>query len=291
MQIRRAECMLLLVTIVAAWGWIFSKYALIYFSTYQFIALRFSLAAIVLVGFSMRSFALLTREQWWRSVVLGVVLGVAILSWVTGLQRTNFIGEGAFLVSLAVVFVPIIGRLFFAEAIPPVLFIALIPAVSGLALLRWEGGGEVAIYQLLFLITAMGLALHINLASHLPHNTPLCLSSAVQLGVTACMALAINISIEPWYLTTSGIGWLWLLCCVLLATSLRYTLQVRVLRELRPSHVGMIMLAEPIWTTLLGIGLLDESMAALQWLGCLLIFSAVLIYRGSFIVRKKTPTS
>lgn len=289
MNTHRAECLLLLVTIIAALGWIFSKHALEAFSPYQFVAIRFSLAALVLFGFSAQQFKRLTRKQLMQSVILGTILGISMLAWVMGLKQTRFIGEGAFIISLSVILVPIIGRLLFREPVAHVLLIALPPAIIGLSLLKWQAIGQPAVYQLLFFITAICFSFHISLSSHLENNTPLCLAAAIQLSITAFIAyIAIMIDgHEDWPLTTSIRGWTWLLCSALLSTSLRYLLQMRILQSLAPNHASMILLAEPIWTAMLGLWLLDEHMSSMQWLGCMLIFSAVLVYRGHAMVHRQ----
>lgn len=282
---RRAELLLLLVTLLAAMGWVFSKNALQEFAPYQFIALRFLLAALVLALFCGQQFKGLSREQLLRSGITGTVFGLTLLLWILGLQKTPYIGEGAFISSLTVVIVPIIGRLFFGSKLSLKLLLALIPAVAGLACLSIDGGFRFSPYHFLFLAAAVGFSLHLNLSSYFVKNIPPLALASIQLGVAGFIALLAALVTGFWELQLSSVAWGWLLASALLATSLRFALQTRALQTLQPSHASMIFLAEPVGTAILGAMLLGERMSANQWLGCLLIFTALLIYRGGDFIR------
>ena len=117
MTIRQAELLLLLATVAAATGWLLTSFGLQILPPYQFLALRFLIAGAILGFFVHPSLKKLTGQQCWRSFVVGVALGVALLFWIMGLAYTEYVGAGAFIASLSVIFVPIIGRLFFAEKI------------------------------------------------------------------------------------------------------------------------------------------------------------------------------
>jgi drug/metabolite transporter (DMT)-like permease len=273
------------VTLLAAMGWVFSKNALAGFAPYQFIALRFLLAALVLALFCSQQLLGLSRDQLLRSATTGLVFGCTLLLWVLALDRTPYIGEGAFIASLTVVIVPIMGRLFFGTRVTVKLMLSLIPAVAGLACLSIEGGIHFGSYQSLFFAAAVGFSLHLNLSNHFVKNIPPLALASIQLGVAGVIALLAALLKGPWVSAVTFDIVAWLLCSALLATSLRFALQTRALQTLVPSHASMIFLAEPVWTAMLGAMWLGERMSAQQWLGCALIFTALLIFRGGEFVR------
>ena len=277
---RRAELALVAVTLVAAAGWVFTKFALAEFSPYTFLAIRFLIASLTLGLFCWPALQRLERRQWLRSFTTGVVMGLALLVWVQAIDRTPYIGEGAFIISLSVVAVPILGRILFGDKISVGLVIALVPALAGLAMLSLNQGFRLAQYQWYFLIAMAAFALHLNLSSHYVRGIPSLPLATLQLLAVAAISAVAALASESWPQTISSGAWFWLLCSALIATSLRFALQTSALQRLKPSHASMIFLAEPVWTALLGALLLGEIMSLSQIAGCVLIFTSLLIFRG-----------
>jgi drug/metabolite transporter (DMT)-like permease len=285
MSNRRAEILLLIVTFLAAIGWVFSKNALNEFPAYQFVATRFLLAAAVLALFGSHEFQHLSKGQFLRSAATGTVFGFTLLVWVIALDETPFIGEGAFIISLSVVMVPLVGRIFFGSRITVQLLLALVPALLGLACLSLDNGFHLASYQWFFLVATLGFSLHMNLSNHFVKGIPPLALSAIQLGVAGFIAMIATTATRSWTMELSSVAWVWLLSSALIATSLRFALQTQALQTLMPSHASMIFLAEPVWTALLGMLLLGERMSSQQYLGCLLIFTALLVFRGDALIK------
>jgi len=276
-----------LVTVIAAAGWGFTKSALSEFPPYIFLALRFSLASIVLCSFAWAGIKNLSKVQFLRAFMTGTLLGLTMLFWVLGLDRTDSVGEGAFIVSLTVVVVPVISRLFFGDKISKGLVLALFPAVFGLMLLSLRPDEAGSFYfafdatHLFFLLSTIGFAFHVILTSRYAKSIPFMPLSAIQLAAIAVVATIAAIASEGWPNEVSGMSWFWLVCSALIATSLRFSLQNKALGHLNPSHSSMIFMLEPVWTSLLGVFLLGEIMLANQVSGCLLIFCSLLVYRLS----------
>jgi drug/metabolite transporter (DMT)-like permease len=296
-QTRNFELLLVVVTLIAAAGWVFTKCALAEFSPYIFLALRFSLAGFVLVLLSWSQLFNLNRHQLLRGLGTGVLLGGALLLWILAVDQTENIGEGAFIVSLAVVFVPIIARVFFGSKITLILVLALIPAILGLALLALQetpSGSLVFEFKeshALFLLSTLGFALHVILTGRYAQGIPYMPLTALQLMAIGFVAAVAALFTESWPSELSSMAWGWLLCSALIATSLRFALQTKALAKLDPNHAAMVFILEPVWTATLGALFLDERMTDNQLLGCVLIFCAILVYRfpllKEFVLRKK----
>ncbi|TQV80034.1 DMT family transporter [Exilibacterium tricleocarpae] len=282
---RRAELSLVAVTLVAAAGWVFTKFALAGFTPYAFLSIRFAIAAAALALFCWPALRRLQRRQCLRSLTTGAVMGLALLIWIQAIDRTPYIGEGAFIVSLAVVAVPVLGRLLFGDKISIGLVIALVPALAGLAMLSLDQGFHLAPYQLYFLASMLAFALHLNLSSHYVRGIPSLPLATLQLLTVSIISAIAALATETWPREASATAWFWLLCAALIATSLRFALQTSALQHLKPSHASMIFLAEPVWTAVLGALLLGEVMSANQIAGCVLIFTSLLIFRGGTALR------
>jgi drug/metabolite transporter (DMT)-like permease len=275
-----AELSLVLVTIIAAIGWVLSKYALLEFEPFTFLALRFLLAGLALAVPGWSQLRKMTAQQGFRSVATGTVMGGALLVWILALQGTESVGVGAFIISLNVVAVPIIGRLLFGAVIPSGLMLALVPALMGLAMLALDNGLVLDPGQGLFVIAMLALSLHLNLSSTYVQQVPALALSVVQLLTAGFIAGVGALLTESWTPGLSSTAWLILLVSSLFATSLRFAIQNRMLQKVSASHASMIFLAEPVWTALLSALLLAERMSLQQLLGCLLILLALLVYRA-----------
>jgi drug/metabolite transporter (DMT)-like permease len=275
----RAELSLVLVTIIAAIGWVLSKYALEEFAPFTFISLRFLLAGLVLLAIAWPQLANVSSRQITRSVATGAVMGCSMLLWVLALQRTAYVGVGAFIISLNAVAVPLIGRLLFRQVISPRLLLALLPALLGLAMISLDDGFGLAPAQALFVVAMLGFAVHLNLSSTFVRDVPALLLSALQLLTTGVIAGVAALLLEQWRAGISAAAWWLLVCSALFATSLRFAIQFKVLQNISASHASMIFLFEPVWTAALSALLLAERMSSWQLIGCALILFALLIYR------------
>lgn len=284
MFIKKGEYLLVVVTLVAAAGWLFSKNALMSFPSYTFLAWRFSIAAVVLAFFCLPQFRTLNLNEAFRSAATGLVLGLTLLLWVEGIQHTASIGEGAFIVSLSVIVVPIVGRIFFGTAIPVTLVFALLPAMAGLAFLSLDNDFGFEIGQWYFLCANLGLALHLNLSSHFVSGISPALNTTIQLTVVAMVAAVAALLHEAWFIPESTSAWLWLLASAVIATSFRFVMQNSALRLVQPSHAAMIFLLEPIWAAVLGVLFLQEVMSTNKIIGCMFIFTALLVYRWPLVM-------
>jgi len=282
---QKYEWLLVAVTLIAATGWVFTKNALTEFPPYIFLSLRFGLAAIVLASLCGPQLIQLDRGQVKRSFGTGILLGLTLLIWVLAIKETESIGEGSFIVSLTVVFVPLISRLFFGEKLSTSLIIALLPAVAGLALLslRFDETGHISwsfeSTHYLFLISTIGFAFHVLFTTRYSQAIPALPLATIQLFAIAVVATVAAVLCEEWPDSVSEVSWMWLLCSALFATSLRFALQTKSMVHLNPNHAVMIFMLEPVWTSILGASFLNESMATEQLVGCSLIFCALLIYR------------
>ncbi|MFL0811037.1 MAG: DMT family transporter [Agarilytica sp.] len=278
------EFLFLCVTILAAAGWVFSKLALEGFPPFIFMAIRFSIAALVLMLFCLPQLHSLSLQQLFRCSVTGVLFGLTLMLWVMGLAHTALVGESAFIVSLSVILVPIVGYLVFSEKIPSILFVSLVPAVAGLALLSLENSFNLERGQWFFVLATFGFALHLNMSSHFVAGISSLANTTVQLVMVAIVSTLGALMFETFPEGVGGVSWMWLLLSAVVATSLRFALQNKALLLIAPSHAAIIFLVEPVWTVLAGVLILGEVLPFSKVMGCCFIFAALLVYRSQAIV-------
>ncbi|AJQ97259.1 DMT family transporter [Gynuella sunshinyii] len=275
----KADVLLVVTTIVAAFGWMFSKSALEGFSPLLFMGLRFLSAALVLLvvgGYG--SLRMLSRKQWRAGMMAGSLFAVAMMFWVMGLHFAEHIGVGAFLNSLGVVLVPVFG-LFFGERPTLPAWLSLPVVAAGMACLSLDSEFVMGLGELCFLAAAAFFSVSFILLSHASAGMPTMALTTIQLLLTGGVSLLVSAFFEDWQLSQPLNIWLWLLASVLIATSLRFFIQIRAQGMAPASHAAIIMTLEPVWTAILAAWWLNDQMSGLQLLGCSLIFLAMLIAR------------
>lgn len=159
----KADLLMVLVTLLAAVGWMFSKEAVSQMPPLMFMGIRFLLAGMLLAFLGSRLLRQMTRAQYLRSIRVGLAFSVAMCFWVLGLHRAEHVGEGAFLTSLSVVVVPLLARMLFQEAQPATTWLALPVAIAGLALLSLQHGFRPDPGQWFFVLSATTFAFYYTL--------------------------------------------------------------------------------------------------------------------------------
>ncbi|GLS91762.1 permease [Psychromonas marina] len=276
---RRADLILILATLLASAGWVFSKESIQGLAPFQFVGLRFVLAALCLLPFCYADIKALSKSNLLKTLGVGCLLASSQLLWIYAISVSDGLSEGAFIMSLAMLFVPLVGWPLFKIAPPRIFWLSLPIAIVGLMLLSLSNGWQQSTSQVWFILSAVMLAIHFNFNSRSAQKiSPLSLT-CIQLFVTGFIGLSISINTEVWPQQVSSDIWIWFAMSVLIATSLRYLMQTLGQKHSVAANAAIIMVLEPIWTVILSIMWYDEPMPLNKILGCLLIFSSLLIYR------------
>lgn len=277
----RAELILVVTTLLAAAGWVFSKQAIEGLPPIGFIGLRFVTAALFLLPFCLPALRKAPRGEILRSMSVGVFLGGSIFCWIYAISISETLGEGAFIMSLSMLFVPLVAWPLFGRRPGRPFWLSLPIAIVGLFLLAWSGEWNIAANQVWFLVAAIGLALHFNFNSQYSARFSPMLLTTLQLFATGCLGLVLSYCIETWPDTVSIITWQWFALSVLLATSLRYLMQTLGQKHANPTNAALLMLLEPVWTMVLSVLIYDEAMPVNKIVGCALLLGSLILYRLS----------
>src|SRR5215204_5164848 len=152
-----------LVAVTAVWGWTFVvvQDAISVYGVIPFLAVRFVLAGAALTPIYA---AKLTRRSLMVGGGIGVVLAAGYLFQTTGLLFTSPTNSGL-ITGLFVVFAPLADRLFFGLRSSRLVLVAVALSVLGMVLLAGGGPDGVNLGDLLTLLCAAALGLHIALLS------------------------------------------------------------------------------------------------------------------------------
>lgn len=280
----KADLVLVLVTLLAAAGWIFSKEALAGLAPLMFIFIRFVSAGVVVGAVGWKDVQAMSQAEWIRALRSGACFGMAIAFWIMGLKHGQHMGVGAFLTCLGVVMVPLV-ILLFGDRPPSTTWVSLPLAAAGLGCLSLDGTFVFGFGELCYLAAACLFALTFVLTTRAAASIPAIALTSVQLTVVGLVALPLSLAFETWQLPGVLNIWLWVLASTLIATCLRFFLQTWAQGKTSSSSAALIMMLEPVWTAFLAAFWFGEQMTLMQMLGCGLIFTALLASRWRSVIR------
>ncbi len=278
----------LLVALTAVWG---STFFLIRdlvrtVPPLDFLAIRFTLAAVLMVGIFWRPLRALGRREWVLGAALGLLYGVAQILQTIGLSQTDASVSG-FITGLYVVLTPLISALILRERATRVTWCAVLLSTAGLAVLSLNGV-RIGVGEALTLGCAVIYALHIiglGRWSSTAHATGM---SAVQMIVIAvvCCVGAIPDGIT-WPQGTAQ--WASVVYMATAAGVLALWAQTWAQARLTATRAAIVMTLEPVFAAFFAVLLGGESFTARMLVGGVLVVAAMYVvelggrtWRGTF---------
>ncbi|MFZ7306370.1 DMT family transporter [Avibacterium avium] len=276
----RGEIILLFVTISAAIGWFFSKYAIDALPSVGFIGLRFFLAALVFLPFAYVHLRRLSHQQVISAVLIGGVFAVFLGVWILAITNNTNFGEGAFLTSLSMLIAPLLAWIVFKQKPQSSFWLCLPIAVLGLYFLALGNNGfDLSSDNSLYLLTSLLAASYFVLNHHYARHIPVLPLTTIQLAMVGILCGLYSMFMETWPANVPNETWGWLAASVLIATNFRFLLQTLGQKYSSVGNAALIMLLEPVWTLFLSMLIFHEPLTPHKALGCGLIFIALIFYR------------
>ena len=274
----------LLVAVTAVWGWTFVvvQDAIAIYGVLPFLAVRFSLAGAALAPIYA---ARLTRRSLLVGGGIGVVLAAGYLFQTTGLLFTTPTNSGL-ITGLFVVFAPLADRILFGVNTSRQVLLAVGLSLLGMVLLA-GGGPEGANWgDLLTLLCAMALGLHIALLSRYAAGHDAGGLTLAQILAMALLFVVVWPFFEPVSLPPPGV-WVALLVTGLLASAGAFLVQTTVQQRIPAARTAIILTMEPVFAALFGYWLAGDRLVAVQLFGAVLILSALVIGEVLPVLRRR----
>lgn len=273
----KADLTLFLVAVIWGSAFVAQRVAGQMGSVYYFNAARYLLAALVVLPFAGHISDLFrSRDQIKWVLVAGFLLFLG-----SGLQQAGMVyttaGNAGFITSLYVVLIPIALFVFWKEK--PHWLSILAVAVAGAGAFLLSTGGKFQLRargDLLQLIGALFWTFHVIVLGKFASKFDAMTFSVGQLFVCGALNLGYGMAVEtPPPFDWSLIGAV--AYTAIFSLGLCYTLQIWAQRYSPPADAALIISLESVFAVLAGWILLGEQLAPLQILGCVLIFSAVVL--------------
>lgn len=267
---------LVLLGITACWG---STFFLIHdlldrVPAVDFLAVRFSIAGVLLLVVAPRAVLRLSPTARRQAVVLGSLYGVAQILQTLGLAHTPASVSG-FITGMYVVATPLFAAVLLRNRITRMTWAAVLLAFGGLAVLTLDGF-SVGYGEALTFVAAMLYALHIvglGAWSNVQDALGMSILQVVMVAVTCLVVSAPGGIVLP----DNGRDWLSVLYMAVFPAALALLGQTWAQAHLSATRTAIVMSMEPVFAAFFAVLLGGESLTERMLLGGALVLAAMLL--------------
>ena len=275
-RLSKAECVLVLITMVWGITFLLVQHALTASGPMFFVGLRFAAAACIVALFSMRRLRGITLLELKAGMFIGVSIMLGYGLQTIGLQTIPS-SQSAFITALYVPFVPLLQWLVLGRRPGLMPSLGIILAFTGLMLLSGPGGASLNFSpgEIATLVSAIAIAAEIILISAYACQVDVRRVTVVQLSTASILAF---LMIVPTQEAIPDFSWLLLASAVGLGAA-SAVIQVAMnwaQKSVSPTRATLIYAGEPVWAGIAG-RLAGERLPGIALLGAVLIVAAVIV--------------
>jgi len=225
-------------------------------------------------------------------IICGIVLTVAALLQQYGIALGTTSDKAGFITALYIVLVPVYG-LFLKKKVHPIIWVSIGVAVFGLYFLCIQGDFSVLPCDLVTLACAVVFALHITVIDNLASPLDGVRISCIQFFTSAVISgIAMFIFEEP-SIAALRDGWISVAYAGILSSGVAYTLQILGQQRTDPCVASILMSLESLFAVLGTIAFTAivgevQLPTAREWIGCALMFTAIMLTQVPDILKKST---
>ena len=212
-------------------------------------------------------------------VLCGVILAVCVNLQQAGLADTSA-GKAGFITAFYEVLVPVFG-IFLRRRAGLRIWVSVAIAVAGLYLLCIKAGEDfvssLQLSDVYILLCAVFFALQILCVDHFVQRVDGVKLSCIQFAVAGVISAALSVCFET-------VDWNGVARCILpilymgvFSSGVAYTLQILAQKGSNPTVVTLLFSLESVFSVLAGAIILGDRLSGREYLGCVLMFIAVIL--------------
>lgn len=283
----KADLMILFITICWGSSYLFMKMGLDSLGEFNLIALRFGLAFLLAGVIFLPRLRQVNVQTIRYAMLLGFILFIMFTALTFGLRTTTTSNAG-FLVSLTVVFVPLLHTFLFKKKIENKVVVSILLSLIGIALLTIQLPFTLKIGDLFCIAAALCYALHINMVSTAAQKVDTLSLGILQLGFTGLYAFISSLLFETpiWPSTTNS--WIAVLVLSVVCTAIGFIFQTIAQKYTTATRTGLVFSLEPVFAALVGFWFAHEIMNSNQYVGAALVFLSVVLSSVNVKVRQRS---
>ncbi|MFC4624856.1 DMT family transporter [Daeguia caeni] len=275
----QANLLLLLAGIIWGMGFVAQSTAMDSIGPFFFIGVRSVIASLFILPFALvegrRAKTRIRPGEYLSFIYVGLAFFIGLALQQIGLITTSVTNAG-FLTGLYVVFVPVLGVLFFAQWPHPVVWPSAIACFVGIFLL--SGGALTALQtgDYLIILGAAFWALQVILIGFANRSGRPIAISCVQFAVAAAAGLVLAVATEELNWNALMLTWKEILFTGVFSSGIAFTLQTIGQRYTTSAQAAIFLSSEALFAALFGAIFLGERISFIGFIGCGLLFIAML---------------
>ena len=269
--------LLILTTVLWGTSFIITKNITKDVPIFLYLGLRFSIALFGFIPF-FPHFKKLNRKVIVMGFTTGMLYFLGMVFQTYGLQSTTA-GKTGFITGLSTVMVPFLTWLGFKKPLNIRIWFAVILSIIGMAFLLLEGESGFIIGDILVLVCAVFFAFYIVLNDKYVRITDVYLYSIIQIIVITISSFVCSLLLGESYdlLSSSPTFWFVMIYMGIAVMTLTFIFQNWSQQYQGPTQTAIIFTLEPVFAALFGFLIGAEILSVYAWIGCGLIFMAILI--------------
>jgi drug/metabolite transporter (DMT)-like permease len=282
---RRARADLSLAFCSLLWGatFVVVKNALDHSSVFIFLAVRFTVAGLLMVAWSPRVLRQFEREYLFAGLRLGCFMFLGYAFQTARLQYTTPAKSG-FVTGSSVVLVPLLLALFWGKRLSWGAYLGAFVAVLGLYFLTIPATGIAYLNRgdVLTFVAAGLYAVHIILVGEYTRQHSAKALSLIQVAACAGMAWVAAGASAAIRWQPARFEWRWelllgTLICAVFATAVAFSIQLWAQQYTTPSHAAILFTLEPVFAVITSYLLIGERLGGRAVLGGLFVLAGILV--------------
>lgn len=283
---RKSTNTFLLVLTAFIWGGAFvaQSVGMDYLGPFTFNSVRCLMGGIVLlpVVFVMRhqNHKKISEPKGRRTLLAGGICCGLALAVASSLQQVGMVyttaGKAGFITALYILIVPLI-RIFFGEKAGIRVWIGVGLALAGMYFLCIRSGFVISAGDSFVVLCAFVFSVHILVIDHYAPKVDGVCMSCIQFFVSGLVCAVPMFVYEKPNLSALLEAGIPLAYAGVLSCGVAYTLQVVAQKNTDPTIASLILSMESVFSALTGWIILGERLSKREMLGCLLVFTAVII--------------
>ena len=265
-----------LIAVTAIWGstFIVVQNAVSQMPVMDFLAIRFTVAALVLFLWRPRCLKGMTRQGWVRSILIGISLCLGFITQTYGLQYTSAAVSG-FITGMFVVITPLFSWVLLRRSVNLSIWLAVALATIGLIFLSLKGW-SIGIGELLTFLCAVCFALHIVSLGEWAARYDTYGVALIQIGVVAIISMVAAIP-NGITLPPNITVWGAVILTAIFASAVGFLIQTWAQTIISPSRAAVTLTMEPVFAGIFAVFIGSEQLTLRLMIGAAFVLSAMLI--------------
>jgi drug/metabolite transporter (DMT)-like permease len=235
-----------------------------------------------------QSYRLFTKPEILGGIVCGTLLALASVLQQAGIGDGTDAGKASFITALYIVIVPILGL--FSRKLPKWnVWLSVLLATIGFFLLCIKEEFHLSTSDFLVLLCAFAFSLQIVAIDFFAPKGDGVRISCIQFLTTGIICGALALILETPIVFQNFATYLpQILYLAIGSSGIGYTLQIVAQRNTPPTATSLVLSLESVFGAIAAAILLGETLTPKEFLGCVVVFTAVILAQVSFPKRKKS---